>query len=103
GHHSARQGSPAWSSEQAQRPSSASRSTHTCSGMPAATHWLTEGTTRGHYRLTSDTATSSTRFGTLSCRRRASRTFGAHEHFGSWRFRRLTGSPFDDSGTLWTG
>jgi hypothetical protein len=96
-------GSPAWSSAQVQRQGLGSRSTRTCCDMPVDTHWLTEGTTRGHCRLTSGTATSSTRCATRSCRRRASRTFGANEHFGSWRFRRLTGSPFDDSGTLWTG
>ena len=34
------------------------------------------GTTRGHFRLTSDTATSSTRCATRNCRRHGSRTFG---------------------------
>src|SRR6516165_8516505 len=49
--------------------------------MPAVTPWPTKGTTRGHCRLTSDIATSSIWFATLSCRQRASRTFGANECF----------------------
>jgi integrase len=54
----------------------ASKRTRTCSGTPAATRWLTEGTTQGPCRLTSVTRTSSTRCVTQNYRRPALRTFG---------------------------
>src|SRR6516225_8744646 len=75
-HPSALQGSLAWSSGPALRPSSASRPTHTCFGTPAATLWQAKGTTQGHCRLTWAMATSSTRYATRSCRRRGSRISG---------------------------
>ena len=59
------------------RPSWLSRRTRTCSGTPAATRLPTRGTIRGRCRPTSATATSSTRCGTPSYRRRGSRISGA--------------------------
>ena len=49
----------------------------TCSVMLAVMHWRTRGTTRGRFRPTSGTRTSSTRRATPNCRRRGSRTSGA--------------------------
>jgi hypothetical protein len=64
--------------------------------MPVDTHWLTEGTTREPCRLTWGTRTSSIRFATLSCRRHASRTFGANENLAV-SVPQAHGYPFDDS------
>jgi integrase len=60
------------------KPRSASRCIRTCSGTPAALRWRTKGTTRGRCRPTWGTATSSTPCATPKCRRRGSRTSGAH-------------------------
>ena len=79
GRPSAPPGLPAWSSGQGSRPSSPSRRTRTCSGTPAATRWPTRGTIRGHCKLISATATSSTRCATLSYRRRGLRISGVDE------------------------
>jgi hypothetical protein len=83
--HSRPQGSPAWSREQEPRPSLASRLTRTCSGTLAVTRWRTEGTTLEPCRLTSDTATSNTRYATQKCPLPALRTFGGpNPHLEAW-------------------
>ncbi len=48
--------SPGWSSEQGLKPSSGSKPTRTCSGMPAAMRSPTEDTIQGRCRHTSATA-----------------------------------------------
>ncbi len=52
----------------------------TCCATPVALRWPTRATIRERCRLTSATATSSTRCDTPSCRRAGSRTSGADGH-----------------------
>ena len=56
-----------------------SRSTPTCSAMPAATLWRTPATTPGRCKIGWVTATSHTPCATPSCRRRGLRIFGGTE------------------------
>ena len=57
-------------------PSWAFRLIRTCCATPVALRWPTRATIRERCRLTSATATSSTRCDTPSCRRAGLRTFG---------------------------
>jgi len=56
-----------------------------CSGMHAATHWLTEDTIPGRPKLTSAITTSSTRSATPSCRRRDSRILAGLRSLGQFK------------------
>jgi hypothetical protein len=65
------------------KPSCRSTRTLICSGMPVAMRWQMPVTIPARYRITSSTRISSTRCGTPSWHRRASRTSGANH---SWHF-----------------
>ena len=66
--------------ERAGEAGRAFRVTRTCCATPVALRWPTRATIRERCRLTSATATSSTRCDTPSCRRAGSRTSGADGH-----------------------
>jgi len=67
----------------AQRRSSGSRRTPTCSGMPVGLPWRPRGMIRAPFRPISGTRTSSTQCATPSCPRPGSKRSGAFDALGS--------------------